>query len=108
MDETTQLRCEARARVLKALGHPVRVCIIEQLEQGEKCVCELAEVAGGDMSTVSKHLAVLRSAGLVRAEKRGLMVFYTLPVPCIMNLFSCIEGVLKNNLREQMVAVGRE
>ena len=62
---------------------------------GRKCVCELQELVGADMSTVSKHLAVLRRAGLVASEKRGLQVFYTLLSPCVLNFFSCVESVIE-------------
>lgn len=105
MDAKTRARYEARARILKAMAHPSRLLIIDELAAGEKCVCELTEMIGADMSTVSKHLSVLKSAGLVADEKRGLQVFYTLKVPCATSLFSCIEGVLKSNAEAQFAAM---
>ena len=92
---------EAKARVLKALGHPVRLWIAEKLAQGECCVCELVEPLGLDFSTVSKHLSVLREAGIVKLEKRGKQVFYALKVPCILGFMGCVEAVLENGAREQ-------
>jgi len=59
MDKETQARCEARARIIKALGHPTRLFLVEELSRGERCVCELTEMVGSDMSTVSKHLVHL-------------------------------------------------
>ena len=97
MDPTTQRRYRARADIIKALAHPTRLFIIDQLAEGERCVCELREMAGGDMSTVSKHLSVLKQAGIVSDDKRGLQVFYRLEVPCIRNLFTCVEAVLRQN-----------
>ena len=88
-------RLERRAQILKALAHPSRLAMVEALHQGERCVCELQELVGTDMSTVSKHLSVLKNAGLVESEKRGLQVFYTLLSPCVMNFFSCIESVIE-------------
>jgi len=92
---------EARARIIKALAHPTRLFLVDELSRGERCVCELTEMVGADMSTVSKHLAVLRSAGIVEDEKRGSQVFYALRTPCVLNFFKCVEGVLKSNARDQ-------
>ena len=104
MDARTRARYEARARVVKAMAHPSRLFIIDELARGERCVCELAEMVGADVSTVSRHLSVLRNAGIVTDEKRGLQVYYTLRVPCVTNLFSCIETVVKSNVESQMSA----
>jgi len=85
---------KARAAVYKALGHPTRLFLTEELSRGERCVCELTAMVGADISTVSKHLAVLRSAGIVADDKRGSQVFYRLKVPCVINSFGCIDAVL--------------
>jgi ArsR family transcriptional regulator len=50
---------------------------------------------GADVSTVSKHLALLKQAGVVIDERRGQQVFYRLRVPCILNFFGCVEAVLE-------------
>jgi len=81
-----------RAKVFKAMGHPSRIRILELLTQGETCVCNIAPVVGSDMSTVSRHLAVLRNAGLIEDDKRGLNVFYKLSLPCIIDFFSCLDA----------------
>lgn len=83
-----------RAAVLKALGHPARLFMVDALAQQERCVNELTQMVGLDVSTVSKHLVVLKAAGIVRDERRGKQVFYTLRVPCVVNFFSCVESVL--------------
>ena len=85
---------ELRAKVLKAMAHPSRLFILEELDKGERCVCDLTEMIGADVSTVSKHLSVLRQAGLVSDDKRGNQVFYQLRVPCILNFWGCVESVL--------------
>jgi DNA-binding transcriptional ArsR family regulator len=95
MTAKTQIRLKAQAKVLKALAHPTRLLLIEELARKTKCVCELQEVAELDMSTVSKHLSVLRNAGIVEDEKRGLQVFYSLKTPCVLNFFQCVESVQK-------------
>lgn len=105
MDAQVHARYQARAKVIKALAHPTRLFIVDQISKEERCVCDLTEMIGADMSTVSKHLSVLKDAGVVTDEKRGLMVFYRLRVPCILNLFGCIEGVLKSNAEAQIAAM---
>jgi len=102
MDAHTQAKYEARARIIKALAHPTRLFIVDELATaGEKCVCELTEMIGADMSTVSKHLSQLKQAGIVEDEKRGSMVFYRLRVRCITNFFQCVESVLECNADAQ-------
>ena len=105
MDKTTLARLEARARIIKAMAHPTRLFIVDELSRQERCVCEMTEMIGADVSTVSKHLTVLRNAGIVQDEKRGTMVFYSLRVPCVLNFFSCVESVLEITAKEQMKLV---
>ena len=105
MDSKTRTRYQARAKIVKAMAHPSRLFIIDQLAQGEHCVCELTDMIGADKSTVSKHLSVLKDAGIVEDEKRGLKVYYTLRVPCVTSLFTCIETVVKSNVEAQIAAM---
>jgi ArsR family transcriptional regulator len=102
MDPKNQARYQARARVVKALAHPTRLYIIDRLAGGERCVCELQAEIGADMSTVSKHLAVLRDSGLIRDERRGTQVFYTLQATCVPRLLQCVESVVKDNAQRQL------
>ena len=98
-DTQTKIRFEERARVIKAMAHPTRLFIIDELSRGERCVCELRDMIEADISTVSKHLSVLKQAGIVADEKRGLQVWYKLRVPCILNFFGCVEDVIKSNVK---------
>ena len=84
----------ARADLFKALGHPARLAMVMALGEEERCVCELRELVGSDMSTVSKHLSVLRNAGLVDADKRGKQVFYSLRLKCTMGFLQCAERAM--------------
>lgn len=97
----------ARARILKALGHPTRLFITEELEKGEMCVCDLTAMIDADVSTVSKHLSVLKQAGIVQDDKRGNQVFYRLRVPCVLNFFSCVETILEQQAEEHSASLGR-
>jgi DNA-binding transcriptional ArsR family regulator len=90
-------RFEAQAKIIRAMAHPTRLMIVDELKSGPRCVCELTKLAGADTSTVSKHLSVLKSAGIIADEKKGLNVFYSLKMPCVLNFFSCVDSVLKAN-----------
>ena len=87
---------KAKANILKALAHPTRLFIVEELSRGERCVCELTDMIGVEMPTVSRHLSQLKSAGILEDDKRGAQVFYRLRVPCVLNFFKCAEAVLNN------------
>lgn len=101
MDSKRLARYEARAQIVKALAHPARLLIVDELSKAdERCVCELTDMIGTDMSTVSRHLTVLKNAGLIVDEKRGQMVFYRLRVKCILKFFECVESVLACRARE--------
>lgn len=95
LDGARRARLEARAEVIKALAHPARLAFVEELAQGERCVCDLHALVGGDLSTASRHLSVLKAAGVVVDERRGTQVFYRLRVPCVVNFFECIENVVR-------------
>ena len=77
--------------MFKALGHPSRLLIVDELSHGERCVADLTGLIGVDMSTVSNHLSILRNVGLVIDEKRGQQVFYRLGAPCVTKVFQCLE-----------------
>ena len=102
MNQKTLAKLEARARVMKAMAHPTRLFIVQELANEEKCVCKLTDMIGADTSTVSKHLSVLKSAGIIKDEKRGSQVYYTLKCPCVLNFFTCVENVLQTNAKEQL------
>src|SRR3974377_218140 len=96
MDAKRRAKYQSRARIIKAMSHPTRLFIVDELAtNGERCVCELTEMVGADISTVSKHLAVLKNAGIISDDKRRNQVFYRLAVPCIMDFFRCVEAVVE-------------
>ncbi|MEN6357967.1 MAG: metalloregulator ArsR/SmtB family transcription factor [Armatimonadota bacterium] len=97
---------EERAKIIKALAHPSRLMMVDALVGGEKCVCELRDLVGSDISTVSKHLALMKEAGIVDDRKVGQQVFYSLRCPCIVSFFGCVEAVMKHNAEEKMELIG--
>lgn len=105
MDARTKARYEARATVIKAMAHATRLFIVEELARGERCVQEITEMVGADVSTVSKHLSVLKNAGIVQDQKRGAQVFYSLVVPCVVNFFTCVESVLRARAEDRAAMV---
>ena len=95
MDEDTRELYELKASVLHAIAHPLRLAILDVLRRGEQCVCDIAERAGAKRSNVSRHLAVMLSAGILASRKAGLQVFYSLRTPCILDFLKCVTRVLR-------------
>jgi len=79
-----------QAQVFKALGHPTRLRMVLAMADGERCVCELNTLVDCDVSTTSKHLAVLTAAGVLESEKRANKVFYRLRTPCVLRMMTCL------------------
>jgi DNA-binding transcriptional ArsR family regulator len=100
MTAAAQAEYKAQARIIKALAHPTRLFIVHELSRGERCVCELTDLIGVEMPTVSRHLSQLRNAGILEDEKRGAQVFYRLRVPCVLNFFKCVQAVRRNGRGE--------
>ncbi len=105
MNAKDKLIYEAKAGVLRALAHPTRLWMAEQLSEGERCVCEFANAVNVDFSTISKHLTVLKQAGIVEADKRGKQVYYRLKVPCVLQFTNCVEAVIESQLKAQAALI---
>lgn len=102
MNEKLLAHYEARAAIIKALAHPSRLFIVEELKKKEHSVGELTSMIGADTSTISKHLSILKNVGIVRDEKQGTTVYYHLQVPCVLDFIGCIETVLEIHAHRQM------
>jgi DNA-binding transcriptional ArsR family regulator len=98
-------RLQLKAEVFKAMGHPLRLGVIELLQDGEKCVCEIVEQVGTEISNVSKHLSVLKKAGIVADRRDGLKIMYRLTMPCALDFARCVENVVIKRLDEQRSAM---
>jgi len=102
MRSQAQAQYNARAKLVKAMAHPTRLFVVDELSQhGQRCVCELTEMIGADMSTVSRHLAILKNAGIVGDEKRGSQVFYHLTMGSVHDLLQCVDSLLRETQQEQ-------
>lgn len=91
-----------QAKIFKALGHPSRLLMVDALRDGEKCVCDLQVLVGDDMSTVSKHLSVLREAGIVSTDKRGTNIYYQLSLCCLETFLTCTGEIVEKRVLSQM------
>ena len=103
--EHNRSRLTELSGVLKALAHPSRLLIVETIGTLPHCVCELTELIGADTSTVSKHLSVLKSAGVVSDEKRGNMVYYSLPCPCVLEAVKKLTPIMELKLQHYSAAL---
>jgi len=101
MNKIQIARFEAQAQIMKALSHPTRLFIVNELANSERCVCELTEMVGVDTSTISKHLLIMKNAGIVEFEKRGTNIYYSLKMKCVMNFFACANDILKDKVKSQ-------
>ncbi|TXT43574.1 MAG: ArsR family transcriptional regulator [Spirochaetes bacterium] len=93
MDEKESMVHERRVAVFKALAHPSRLYIILRIAEGEACVSDLTAEIGADVSTVSKHLAILRDVGLVADRREGQNILYSLACGCILDFIHCVDAV---------------
>jgi len=91
---------EKQAEIAKAIAHPLRIAIIDFLKDGEQCVCDIAEFVGSERSNVSRHLSVMVNAGVLDYQKEGLKVIYRLKCICILDFFSCVTRVLKQQIKD--------
>ncbi len=96
---------EIRAKVIKAMAHPVRLMIIDVLKSGECSFAKLFELFSLDKSTVSKHLLVLKEAGIVSSRKEGMDMIYTLEVPCITDFFGCVTAVIERKVQKHQACL---
>lgn len=86
----TNSKYEYMSQVMKAMAHPARLIILDLLNEREHCVCELQEKIGSDMSTVSRHLSVLKNSGLISSRKVNNQVWYKLLCPCVLDFYNCM------------------
>jgi ArsR family transcriptional regulator len=96
---------EIRAKIIKAMAHPVRLIVIEFLKDGERPFSEIFDLFQLDKSTVSKHLLVLKEAGIVSSKKDGSDMIYKLEVPCVIDFFSCVTAVIESNVKKQQICL---
>jgi DNA-binding transcriptional ArsR family regulator len=92
---------EGQASILKALGQPTRLQILDLLRDGERCVCEIFPAISQEQANVSKHLSILKQAGILESRKDGLRILYRIKTPEILNLLTGVSKLLKAQASEQ-------
>ncbi len=100
LSKREQLLFEKQAEIAKAIAHPLRIAVVNFLKDGEQCVCDIAKHVGSERSNVSRHLSVMVNAGLLEYRKEGLKVIYRLKCACIVDFFSCVSRVLKQQAKD--------
>jgi len=83
---------ETNATFFKALGHPTRLWIVEQLSEREHCVCEFVKAVGDKFPTISRHLSILKDAGVIADRRDGKSIYYRLACPCIVKMLKCLKA----------------
>lgn len=101
----TYKEAEIRSEVIKAMAHPVRLMVIELLKEGEKSFSELMKYFDIDKSTLSKHISVLKAAGIVSSRREGLETIFHLQVPCVTEFFSCVTAVIEDKIKQHQCCV---
>lgn len=96
---------QIRSKIIKAMAHPVRLIVIEFLKDGEHSFSDIFDLFQLDKSTVSKHLLILKEAGIVSSKKDGVDMIYKLEVPCVTDFFSCVTAVIESNVKKQQACL---
>ncbi len=102
MDQQKKRILEMKSEIIQAAAHPIRLAIIEYLEGGEQCVCDIVSHVAAQRSNVSRHLALMLKAGVLESRKDGLKVIYQLKTPCILKFLSCVDQVLRERIQGEM------
>jgi len=82
---------ERAARVIRILGHPLRLRLLERLEAGEVNVTDLVLASGASQALVSQHLAILRAEGVVGTRREGGRIYYRITEPKVHRILDCIR-----------------
>lgn len=92
------------ARVIRVLGHPLRLRLLETLEAGERNVTDLVLASGANQALVSQHLAILRAEGVVGFRRDGGRIFYRITEPKVHRILDCIRDCDLPEMRSEAVA----
>ncbi len=96
---------EIRAKIIKALSHPIRLMVVDLLKEGEIKFSDICEKFDVDKSTISKHLAILKEVGILSSKKIQKQVIYKLEIPCVIDFFECSTKVIKHNMQRHKTVI---
>ncbi|MDP1728512.1 MAG: metalloregulator ArsR/SmtB family transcription factor [Bacteroidota bacterium] len=94
---------ELHADVCKALGHPLRIEVIDLLQNGELCFSDILEVTGGLKSNLSQHLTVMTNKGILKARREGQCNYFSLSSDKVAKACRLMREVLVDNLKKQQI-----
>lgn len=97
MTDNTDKLYVKEAEIFKALSHPTRILILYSIKEVQITVTELAEKAGIDISTMSKHLDLLKKYKIIVGEKIKNTVYYKINIPCVFNFLNCAKSVISGS-----------
>ncbi|MCY6960185.1 metalloregulator ArsR/SmtB family transcription factor [Clostridium sp. ZC22-4] len=86
-------------KVFKALAHPIRIKIVKELVNRELCVCELNENVEFTQSNLSQHLKILKDAGILKSEKDGLKIMYSIKDRRVVDIISIVDDMIKDDIK---------
>ena len=95
-----------RAEILKALAQPTRLAILEFLRGGEECVCRIFPSIGGNQPNISKHLTLMKKAGVLDSRQEGTMTFYWIKDTRVFEILDLVDEMMRRESRERLQAVG--
>ena len=94
MNKEIEKEYQEKAEIFKALAHPTRLFIIHAVNTEKRSVKELTELVGVDISTMSKHLDILKKYKIIEGEKEKNFIYYRLAIPCVLDFMSCAVKVI--------------
>ena len=89
---------EMYVRIYKALAHPIRIKIVRMLRDGPQCVCVLNENVEFSQSNLSQHLKILKDSGILKTEKDGIRILYSIKDEEVKNLLEITGKIIKNEI----------
>jgi DNA-binding transcriptional ArsR family regulator len=104
MAKQTATNCKFKAKIFHALSATERLEILEYLQDGEKCVCQIVPHLNLIQPVVSRHLKILRDAGLIRCRKDGTKRMYSVVEPKICTLLQALTPEVINTLQNEILA----
>lgn len=89
-----------KTEILKAIAQPTRLKILELLRNGERCVCEMMGLINEEQANISKHLALLRQAGIVDYRKEGVSAYYRIRHKEVLDIIDISEEIVRKEMLE--------
>ncbi|MBM7624559.1 ArsR/SmtB family transcription factor [Sporohalobacter salinus] len=101
----SELISQLKSKLFKALAHPTRIQILNLLQQGELCVCEIYEALELSQSNISQHLKVLRDQNLVESKKVGVEVHYKIKNDEVWEILDSAKNLIVKQINQTQAAL---